>query len=161
MLPEALKDYPVAAAIEAFDSAAITGGHAERGELSLDIDPGRILPVCRFLREQEAFIRLSSVTATDWHPAGPRFRVVYHLHSLERNLRVRLKCAVSGDNAVIDSVVAVWPGAAWYEREVFDLFGVGFRNHPNLTRILMPDNWEGHPLRKDYPVHGYKYSYKD
>jgi NADH-quinone oxidoreductase subunit C len=76
-------------------------------------------------------------------------------------LRVRLKCAVSGDNAVIDSVVAVWPGAAWYEREVFDLFGVGFRNHPNLTRILMPDNWEGHPLRKDYPVHGYKYSYKD
>ena len=100
MLPEALKDYPVAAAIEAFDSAAITGGHAERGELSLDIDPGRILPVCRFLREQEAFIRLSSVTATDWHPAEPRFRVVYHLHSLERNLRVRLKCAVSGDNAL-------------------------------------------------------------
>lgn len=161
MLPEQLKEFPVAAAIESFDPSAITGGQAAHAELALDIDPGKIVSVCRFLREQQAFIRLSSVTATDWHPAEPRFRVVYHLHSLERNSRARLKCPLPGENPEIDSITAVWPGAAWYEREIFDLFGIGFRKHPNLTRILMPDNWEGYPLRKDYPVHGYKYSYKD
>ena len=89
----------------------------------------------------------------------PWFEIVYHLHSLERNERLRLKCKVDGANPEIDSVYSVWRGADWYEREIFDLFGVKFRNHPNLIRILMPDAWEGHPLRKDYPVHGYKYSY--
>lgn len=161
MLPEQLKEFAVAASIEAFDATAIAGGHSEHGELTLDIDPARIVAVCRFLKEQHAFIRISSITATDWYPAEPRFRVVYHLHSLERNARVRLKCAVPGENGELDSVTGVWPGANWYEREVFDLFGVGFRNHPDLTRIMMPEDWEGHPLRKDYPVHGYKYSYKD
>ena len=77
------------------------------------------------------------------------------------NERLRLKCRVSGDAAEIDSVYPVWRAANWYEREVFDLFGIRFRNHPNLTRIMMPDDWEGHPLRKDFPVHGHKYSYKD
>jgi len=72
---------------------------------------------------------------------------------------VRLKCLVSGADPAIDSVTSVWRAANWYEREVYDLFGVTFRNHPNLVRILMPLDWEGHPLRKDYPVHGYKYSY--
>jgi NADH-quinone oxidoreductase subunit C len=72
---------------------------------------------------------------------------------------VRVKCRVSGTTPEIDSVCSVWRAADWYEREIFDMFGITFRNHPNLQRILMPVDWEGHPLRKDYPVHGYKYSY--
>jgi NADH-quinone oxidoreductase subunit C len=96
----------------------------------------------------------------DWWPRTPRFEVVYLLHSIRHNLRVRLKTKLS-ENEDIDSVCAVWRSANWYEREVFDLFGVRFRNHPNLERIMMPADWEGHPLRKDYPVHGYKYSYQD
>jgi len=89
----------------------------------------------------------------------PRFEVVYHLHSTARNQRLRVKCRLGAADPEIDSVTGVWRGANWYEREVFDMFGIKFRNHPNLTRILMPVDWEGHPLRKDYPVHGYKYSY--
>jgi NADH-quinone oxidoreductase subunit C len=129
------------------------------GESTSFADPERIVDLCRYLKDSEKFIRLSGVTAVDLHPAEPRFEVVYHLHSLERNQRIRLKCRLSGTNPEIDSLTGVWRGANWYEREVFDMFGIGFRNHPNLTRILMPIDWEGYPLRKDYPVHGYKYSY--
>ena len=129
------------------------------GERAILADPARIVELCRYLKDEEKFNRLSSVTAVDWHPAEPRFEVVYHLHSLERNQRLRLKCRVGGSAPEIDSVTPVWRAANWYEREVFDLFGVVFRNHPNLQRLLMPTDWEGYPLRKDYPVHGYKYSY--
>jgi len=159
MLSEQVKERPLALALENYDPAAITDGIFEFGELTLYIDAGKIVDVCRFLKESQSFVRLSSITALDWHPKEPRFEIVYHLHSLERNERVRLKCNVSQENPEIDSVYSVWRGCDWYEREVFDLFGVKFRNHPNMIRILMPDNWEGHPLRKDYPVHGYKYSY--
>ncbi len=130
------------------------------GEQTLYIAPSRIVDVCRFLKDERSFVRLSSVTAVDWFPAEPRFEVVYHLHSLERNDRLRLKCRVSAENPEIDSVTGVWRGANWYEREVFDMFGIGFRGHPNLKRILMPEDWDGNPLRKDYPIHGYKYSYQ-
>ena len=129
------------------------------GETTLIADAGHIVDLCAYLKHDEKFVRLTSVTAVDWYPAGPRFEVVYHLHSIERNRRVRLKCRVDGANPEIDSVYSVWRAADWYEREVFDMFGIRFRDHPNLTRILMPVDWEGYPLRKDYPVHGYKYSY--
>ncbi len=129
------------------------------GETTLIADPARINEFCAYLKHDEKFVRLSGITAVDWHPAEPRFEVVYHLHSIEKNPRLRVKCRLSGDNPEIDSVCSVWRGADWYEREVFDMFGIGFRNHPNLQRILMPLDWEGYPLRKDYPVHGYKYSY--
>lgn len=129
------------------------------GERTLIADPARIVDFCRYLKDAEKFNRLSAVTAVDWHPSEPRFEVVYHLHSIDLNRRLRVKCRVGGSNPEIDSVTGVWRGANWFEREVFDLFGIGFRNHPNLTRILMPTDWEGYPLRKDYPVHGYKYSY--
>jgi NADH-quinone oxidoreductase subunit C len=138
---------------------AVWSGNVDRGELTIEIDPTRIVEVGRFLKEKD-FIRLSSITCTDWHPAEPRFLIVYHLHSLERNERVRLHCKLTGGNAWIDSVYGIWRAADWYEREVFDLFGVTFKGHPNLTRILMPEDWEGHPLRKDFPVHGHKYSYQ-
>lgn len=161
MLPEALKDHEVAAALESRFPDAIKGGHAERNEPTLFISPARIVEVCRFLKGEQGFIRLSSITAVDWIPADPRFEVVYNLHSLDRNERLRLKCWVSDADCEIDSVVEVWRSANWYEREVFDLFGIRFRNHPDLRRILMPSDWEGHPLRKDYPVHGYKYTYQN
>jgi len=131
------------------------------GETTLIADPAQIVDLCRYLKTSEKYIRLSSVTAVDWYPAEPRFEVVYHLHSLEPFQRLRLKCRVNGKDPAIDSVTSVWRGADWYEREVWDMFGVHFRNHPNLQRILMPTDWEGHPLRKDYPVHGYKYSYSN
>ena len=128
-------------------------------ERTLIVDPAKIVDLCRYMKDTEKFIRLSAITCVDWHPSEPRFEVVYHLHSLEKNERLRLKARLSGAAPEIDSVFSVWRAADWYEREVFDMFGVTFRNHPNLQRILMPIDWEGYPLRKDYPVHGYKYSY--
>ena len=124
------------------------------GETTLIADPAQIVDLCRYLRESEKFVRLSTITAVDRYPAEPRFEVVYHLHSIEHNSRVRLKCRVRGEDPVIDSVTGVWRSADWYEREVFDLFGIRFLGHPDLRRILMPDDWEGYPLRKDYPVTG-------
>ena len=159
MLPEILKEVPEAAAIEAFDPAAIVGGNLNHGEVTLFVDAARIAPVCRFLKDQQEYIRLATVTALDHYPMEPRFEVVYHLHSLARNHYLRLKCAVA-EGATIDTVTSVWRGANWYERETFDLFGIVFAGHPNLTRILMPEDWQGHPLRKDFPTHGNKYSYQ-
>jgi NADH-quinone oxidoreductase subunit C len=161
MLPDPLKDHAVAAALEARLPGTITGGHAEHNEPTLFIAPARIVDVCEFLKGAQGFNRLSAIAAVDWTPADPRFEVVYLLHSLDRHQRLRLKCWLTDAECEIDSVTGVWRAANWYEREVFDLFGVRFRNHPDLTRILMPTDWEGHPLRKDYPVHGYKYSYQD
>jgi len=131
------------------------------GETTVIADPAKIVEFLLFLRDSEKFNRVSSITAVDWHPAEPRFEVVYHLHSTSRNARLRVKCRLSGTNPEIDSVTSVWPGANWYERETYDMFGIVFRNHPNLVRILMPVDWDGHPLRKDYPVHGYKYGYSN
>lgn len=140
--------------------SAVAGGSAARGEIALLVDPEQIVAVCRFLKQEHAFNRLSSVTAVDWHPAQPRFEVVYHLHSLPRGERLRLKCRLA-EGASIESLTGVWRAADWYEREVYDLFGIPFRGHPNLKRIMLPEDWEGHPLRKDYPVHGFKYGYQE
>src|ERR1700736_2990420 len=129
------------------------------GETTLIADTAQIVSLCTYFRDTEKFNRVSSITAVDWLPAEPRFEVVYHLHSTSENKRVRIKCRLAGTAPEIDSVTTVWRGANWYERETFDMFGIVFRNHPNLVRILMPVDWEGYPLRKDYPVHGYKYSY--
>jgi NADH-quinone oxidoreductase subunit C len=123
------------------------------------IDPAQIVPVSEYLRDEHRFNRVSSVTAVDWYPQEPRFEVVYLLHSIPNNSRLRLKCRLTGTDAKILSVTGVWPGANWYEREVFDLFGITFEGHPDLRRIMMPDDWQGHPLRKDFPVHGHKYDY--
>jgi len=160
MLPDKLSKYPVAAALAKSYSGAITDGHDEHGELTIFIAPPAIVDVCRFLKDEQKFIRLSGITGVDWWPDEPRFEVVYLLHSLSENQRLRLKCRVR-ENEEIESVTSVWRAANWYERETFDFFGVRFKNHPDLTRIMMPADWEGHPLRKDYPVHGHKYSYQN
>ncbi len=154
MLPDPLRQNAIATAVEAFDTDAITAGSLDRGELMLEIAPGKIVSICGFLKYDQKFVRVSSVTAVDRHPAEPRFEVVYHLHSVELKQRVRLKCRVYGADPAIESVTSVWRGANWYEREVFDLFGIRFLGHPDLRRIMMPDDWEGHPLRKDYPITG-------
>jgi NADH-quinone oxidoreductase subunit C len=154
MLPDHLKVHSAAVAVDAFDTDAIKSGRFQHGELTLEIAPAKIASVCGFLKYDLKFVRVSTVTAVDRYPAEPRFEIVYHLHSIERNERLRLKCRLSGADPAIDSVTPVWRGANWYEREVFDLFGIRFLNHPDLRRILLPDDWEGHPLRKDYPITG-------
>lgn len=161
MLPDNLKDMAVPAAIEAWDSAVVTGGSHEFGETLLFVQPERIVAVCQHLKTQLKFERLTGLTCIDRFPAEPRFEVLYLLHSIARNERLKLKVALGSDAPQVESVTAVWAGADWYEREVFDLFGVKFTNHPNLKRLMMPEDWEGHPLRKDFPVHGHKYSYQN
>jgi NADH-quinone oxidoreductase subunit C len=156
MLPENLRQHAVAAAVDVFDADAVLGGALDRGELTLEVATPKIVSICGFLKYDQKFDRLSTVTAVDRFPAEPRFEMVYHLHSVEHKQRIRLKCRVFGADPVIESVTSVWRTANWYEREVFDLFGINFLGHPNLKRILMPDDWEGNPLRKDYPIVGYR-----
>ena len=154
MLSEELNNLPVVASLNESHAEAIVTGKLDRQEVTIEIAPAAIVDICRFLKDQLQFVRLSTVTGVDRYPAEPRFEVVYHLHSIERNERIRLKCRVRGLDPVIESVTSVWRAANWYEREVFDLFGIRFMNHPDLRRIMLPDDWEGHPLRKDYPVTG-------
>lgn len=162
MISDSIRELPVVASLLAGNGSAVTDAIQDRGELSLIIDPAQIVSVCRLLKTgQQKFIRLSGLTAVDRYPEEPRFEVVYLLHSLDRNERLRLKCHLSGEHPEIDSVFPIWKAADWYERETFDLFGIQFRGHPNLTRLMMPDGWKGHPLRKDYPLHGNRYSYID
>ena len=154
MIPDEIKALPVVAALLNTAPEAVLGGKLDRDELTLEIGAEHIVGVCEYLKQVQNFVRLSTVTAVDWYPQEPRFEVVYHLHSPERNERLRLKCRLAGTNPEIDSVTPVWRGAGWYERETFDLFGVRFRNHPDLRRIMLPEDWDGYPLRKDYPVTG-------
>ncbi len=124
-----------------------------RGDLTVMVKREDIVSVCTYLRDDPdlSFDYLSDLTAVDRLGRKPRFDVVYHLYSISRNHRVRLKVGIDEDQS-ISSVTSVYGGANWLEREVFDLFGVNFENHPDLRRILMPDDWEGHPLRKDFPL---------
>jgi NADH-quinone oxidoreductase subunit C len=131
-----------------------------RGETSLTIDRDAIVSLCEFLRDEEAhaFDFLSDLCGVDRFPASPRFMVVYHLFSLRHGHRLRVKVSLGGEDPVVDSVVSVWETADWHERECFDLFGIRFRNHPDLRRILLPEDFGGHPLRKDFPLEGVKKS---
>ena len=127
----------------------------DRGELTVEVAREFIISVCEGLKE-EGYNFLEDVTAVDWYPSEPRFQIVYHILSFSRKERLRLVVRLNSDDAALDSITPVWPSANFYEREVFDLFGVHFAGHPNLRRIMMPEDWNGHPLRKDYPVEGYR-----
>ena len=118
----------------------------------------QIFAVAQYLATEPAlrFSLLSDITTVDNFPLEPRFEVLYHLVSIDRRDRIRLKVRLAGKNPSIASVTPVWPTANWHERESFDLFGIQFPGHPDLKRILMPDDWEGFPLRKDYPTEGYR-----
>jgi NADH-quinone oxidoreductase subunit C len=113
----------------------------------------RLVDTCRALRDADAFrfTTIIEITAADYMPRQPRFEVVYHLLSISRRARLRLKVRVH-DGGTIPTVQGVWKGAGWPEREVWDMFGIVFDGHPDLRRLLMPEDWEGHPARKDYPV---------
>jgi NADH-quinone oxidoreductase subunit C len=155
---EQLKDRPVLARLLAWRTDAVEGAKFDRGELSIYVARTAIREACAILRDDPElnFNFFSDVTCVDWYPSEPRFEVVYHLFSISKKLRVRLKVKLSGDDPILESVTPVWPAANFFEREVFDLFGIHFEGHPYLRRIMMPENWEGHPLRKDYPVEGYR-----
>ncbi len=127
----------------------------DRGELTLTVAPETIVAVAQ-AAQRAGYNFMEDVTCVDWYPSEPRFQVTYHFLSHRLKQRIRVIARVSGDTPTIDSITGVWPAANFYEREVFDLFGVTFAGHPRLTRIMMPDNWNGHPLRKDYPVEGYR-----
>lgn len=128
-----------------------------RGELTIVIAREHIVDVCRYCREAEGmgYNFLSDVTGVDYHPQEPRFGIAYHIYSMVHNRSLRLKVMLSEDDPVVPSVMSVYPTANWFEREIFDLFGVTFEGHPDLRRIMMPEGWDGHPLRKDYPL-GYE-----
>ena len=127
-----------------------------RGETSLTVDREAVVALCECLRDEEAlaFDFLADLCGVDRHPADPRFEVVYHLYSVRHGHRLRLRVPVGEADPVVDSVTGVWETADWHERECFDLFGIRFLNHPDLRRILLPDDFEGHPLRKDFPLEG-------
>ena len=127
----------------------------DRAELSLTIDGDHIREACKTV-QAAGYNFLEDVTCVDWYPGEPRFQVTYHILSHGLKERLRLKVLAASMDPVVDSIVSVWPSADFYEREVFDLFGVRFSGHPNMRRIMMPDEWQGHPLRKDYPVEGYR-----
>ena len=141
-----------------FDPQAVEEALTFRDEVTLFVRPSSLVRICEFLRDAPdlRFNYLSDVTALDHYPNEPRFEVVYHLYSIETNQSLRVKVRLPGDDPRVTSVVPVWPGANAFEREVYDLFGVHFEGHPDLRRIVMPEDWEGYPLRKDYPTEGYR-----
>jgi NADH-quinone oxidoreductase subunit C len=143
------------AALQQAKPSCITQALFERGELTLWIERDDIRPVCRILK-QAGYNFLADVTCVDWYPSEPRFQVTYHILSHGLKERLRLCVLVASLDTEVASVTPEWPSANFYEREVWDLFGVRFGGHPNLRRIMLPDEWEGHPLRKDYPVEGYR-----
>jgi NADH-quinone oxidoreductase subunit C len=129
-----------------------------RGETTVVVPRNVVREVAKRCREDKdlEFNLLSDATCVDRFPMEPRFEVNYHLVSIPRARRLRLQVRLAGNDPVMDSLFPVWPGASWLEREIFDLLGIRFNEHPDLRRILLPDDWEGHPLRKDYPVEGYR-----
>ncbi len=160
---EQLKDWPAVARLLAWNADAVESVRFDRDELTVWIKRDLIREALSFLRDdtETQFNYLSDITGVDWYPNEPRFEVVYHLLSLANKAnplkqRLRLKVKLDGIDPRIDSATTVFPNANFYEREVFDLLGVRFEGHPYLRRIMMPEDWEGHPLRKDYPVEGYR-----
>ena len=146
--------HPLVKRLKARFDAAIGDASEFIGQLSVHVQRERIVEVCDFLKrdEQTPFDYLSDLTCVHYPDRGDTpFEVVYNLFSISTNERVRLKANTS-EAAGIDSVTGVWPAANWLEREVYDLFGIRFANHPDLRRLLLPPDWEGHPLRKDFPL---------
>jgi NADH-quinone oxidoreductase subunit C len=134
-----------------FPAAALEPG-ASMDQPTIRVPAASLVEVCRALRDRPefGFILLADLTAVDWSPRQPRYEVVYHLSSMTQ--RLRLKVSVDGPSPRLPTVQSVWPGAGWLERETWDMFGIIFEEHGDLRRLLMPDEWEGYPLRKDFPV---------
>jgi NADH-quinone oxidoreductase subunit C len=152
---EGLPEHPAVKAILAWNSEALTDAKFDRCELTLTIAAGEIRSAAATV-QAAGYNFFEDVTAVDWFPSTPRFQLSYHIVSHSYKERIRLRVMVDGEAPAVESITSVWPSANFYEREVFDLFGIIFEGHPDLRRIMMPDEWQGHPLRKDYPVEGYR-----
>ena len=146
---------PASAALGSALPEALLDARFDRGELTLKIARDHIRAAASLVRKA-GYNFLEDVTCVDYYPVEPRFQIIYHILSHGLKARVRLAVPVESIEPEIDSITPIWPAADFYEREVFDLFGIRFAGHPNLRRIMMPDEWAGHPLRKDYPVEGYR-----
>jgi len=125
-----------------------------RGETTIVVKKEKIVEISTFLRDEMGYDFLCDLCGVDYLGTSPRFMVVYNLYNIALKDRLRIKVPVEENDAKIDTVSVVWGTANWHERECWDLMGISFNNHPDLRRILMPDDWEGHPLRKDYPLQG-------
>ncbi len=148
----------VAECLRSWNAKAVAEVVEFRGETTIVV-PRELLRVAAERCRSDAnlqFNLLTDATCLDRYPIEPRFELNYHLVSIPRRTKVRLRVNLSGDDPVLDSIVTVWPGANWLEREIFDLFGIRFSGHPDLRRILLPEDWEGYPLRRDYPVEGFR-----
>jgi len=150
-----LKDRPALAALLDWNHKAVVGAKFDHNELSITIGREFIQDTCRAL-QKAGYNFLSDITCVDWYPSEPRFELSYHLLSHRLKEYVRLHVRLTGNDAVIESIMPVWPSSNFFEREIFDLFGIQFTGRGPVNRIMMPDDWKGHPLRKDYPVEGYR-----
>ncbi len=157
-IPAELESNLIVRKLATFDPTCIVGARLFRDEPTIEVERAAIRRVAEFLCQNEElqFRYLADVTAVDRYPVEPRFEVNYHLYSLPLRQWLRLKVRVGGESPTVDSVTAIWPGANWHERETFDLFGIRFAGHPDLRRILLPEDWQGHPLRRDYPTEGFR-----
>ena len=148
----------VVAGLRAWSTNAIEEVIEFRGETTVVVARRLLRSVAERCRDDNGlqFNLLSDATCVDRFPMEPRYELNYHLVSIPLRQKVRVRVRLSSHDPVVDSLVPVWPGANWLEREIFDLFGIQFTGHPDLRRILLPDDWEGYPLRKDFPVEGYR-----
>ncbi|HLY61179.1 MAG TPA: NADH-quinone oxidoreductase subunit C [Terriglobia bacterium] len=155
-MPSDPESNPAIQKLRQFAPDAVEDVSTFRDEISVHIRAIQLRHICEFLRDEPgvAFKYLSDITAVDHYPAEPRFETICHILSIDTNQRLRLKVRIPGEDPRVDSMVPVWPSAQAFECEIFDLFGIQFTGHPDLRRILLPEDWEGHPLRKDYPVQG-------
>jgi NADH-quinone oxidoreductase subunit C len=150
-----MPDHPAIKALLAWKPDALTDAKFEFGELTLTIASTEIRAACSAM-QAAGYNFFEDMTAVDWYPLTPRFQLSYHILSHSLKERIRLRAMLDEADPSVESITPVWPSANFYEREVFDLFGIRFEGHPNLRRIMLPDDWQGHPLRKDYPVEGYR-----
>jgi NADH-quinone oxidoreductase subunit C len=152
---EGLPGHPAVKGLLAWDADGLVDARFDRGELTLTVEPENLCAALRALLAA-GYNFFEDMTAVDWYPSAPRFQLSYHILSHAYKERIRLRAMVDEADPSVESITGIWAGANYYEREVFDLFGIRFEGHPNLRRILMPDDWKGYPLRKDYPVEGYR-----
>jgi NADH-quinone oxidoreductase subunit C len=156
--PQEIAEISPVRKLREWDARSVAEVIESRGETTIVLAREHLFAVAQYLATEASlkFSFLSDIATVDRFPLEPRFEVNYQLLSIDLALRLRLKVKLAGTDPTIASVFAIWPTADWHERENFDLFGIRFEGHPNLRRIVLPDEWEGHPLRKDYPTEGFR-----
>ncbi len=149
-----MSDQAIVEKLKAKFSSAVLDVVEHRGETTVTMEKESIVAICTFMRDECGFNLLADLCGVDYMGKAPRFMVVYNMYNITTKQRMRIKVPVEEQDATVDTVSGVWGTANWHERECWDLMGISFNNHPDQRRILMPADWEGHPLRKDYPVQG-------